>query len=67
MVDVNTVNETSQEANWNRQTDRRTGAQDYILRQADTLTKKEVQSQNVLWLKSFMIAVGPFQKFLFGI
>ena len=45
MVNVSIVNETSPEANWNRQTDRqtdrRTGAQDYVLRQADALTKNK--------------------------
>ena len=48
MVDVSIVNETSPEANWNRQTDRqtnrqedrRTGGQDYVLSQAYALTKK---------------------------
>ena len=41
MVDVSIVNETSPEANWNRQTGRRTGAQDYVLSQADALTKND--------------------------
>ena len=35
MFDNNIVNETSPEANWNRQT----GAQDYVLSPADTLNK----------------------------
>ena len=35
MLDISIVNETSQEANWSRQT----GAQDHELSQADTLTK----------------------------
>ena len=43
MVDVSIGNETSPEANWNRQTggqtDRRTGEQDNVLSQADALTK----------------------------
>ena len=41
MVDVSIVNETSPEANWIRQTDRRTGAQDYVLSHADALTKNQ--------------------------
>ena len=39
MVDVSIVNETSPEANWNRQTGRQADAQDHILSQADALTK----------------------------
>ena len=37
MVDVLIVTETSQEANWNRQT----GTQDPVLKQADALTKNQ--------------------------
>ena len=40
MVDVSFVNKTSPEANWNRQADRQTDAQDHVLSQADALTKK---------------------------
>ena len=40
MVDVSIVTETSQEANWNAQSDRQAGAQDHVLSQADFLTKK---------------------------
>ena len=39
MFDNSIVNETSPEANWNRQADRQAGAQDYVLSQADALTK----------------------------
>ena len=39
MIDASMVTETSKEANWNRKADRRTGAQDYVLSQADALTK----------------------------
>ena len=51
MFDNSIVNETSPEANWNRQigqagrqTDRQTGAQDYVLSQADALTKNLLES-----------------------
>ena len=37
MLDINIVNETSPEANWNRRTD----GQDHVLSQADALTKNE--------------------------
>ena len=40
MFDNSIVNETSPEANWNGQAGRQTGAQDYVLSQADALTKK---------------------------
>ena len=40
MVDVSIVNETSPEANWNRQAERQADAQDHVLSQADALTKK---------------------------
>ena len=40
MVDVSIGNETSPEANWNRQTGRQADAQDHVLSQADALTKK---------------------------
>ena len=47
MVDVSIVNKTSPEANWNRQADRQAdrqaGAQDYVLSQADALTKKVIK------------------------
>ena len=43
MFDNSIVNETSPDANWNRQTGgpagRQTGAQDYVLSQADALAK----------------------------
>ena len=39
MVDVHIVTETSQEANWNRQTGGQADAQFHILSQADALTK----------------------------
>ena len=43
MFDNSIVNKTSPEANWNRQADRQAGgqadAQDYVLSQADALTK----------------------------
>ena len=42
MLDNSIVNETSQEANWNGQTDRRTDGQDHVLSQADALTKKHI-------------------------
>ena len=38
MLDISIVNETSPEANWNRQAD----GQDHVLSQADALTKKSV-------------------------
>ena len=37
MVNVRSVTENSEEANWNRQT----GTQDYVLSQADALTKND--------------------------
>ena len=39
MLDNSIVNKTSQEANWNGQTDRWTDGQDHVLSQADALTK----------------------------
>ena len=39
MLDVIIVNETSPEANWNRQADRQTNTQDQALSQANTLTE----------------------------
>ena len=50
MFDNSIVNETSQEANWNRQdrqAGRQTGAKDYVLSQADALTKKKSVCGNV--------------------
>ena len=45
MLDISIVNETSPEANWNRQSDRhadrQTDGQDHVLSQADALTKKQ--------------------------
>ena len=37
MLDISIVNETSPEANWNRQAD----GPDHVLSQADALTKKQ--------------------------
>ena len=42
MVDVSIVTETWLETNWNR----RTGAQDHVLSQADALTKNEDDLKN---------------------
>ena len=39
MVDVSIVTQTSQEANWNGQTDGQADGQDHVLSQADALTK----------------------------
>ena len=47
MLDISNVNETSPEANWNRQADRPDDGQDQVLSQADALTKK-----NILWSNS---------------
>ena len=52
MVDVSIVTQTSQEANWNRQTDRRTDGKDHVLREADTLTKK-TKTRNMIRSKYF--------------
>ena len=52
MFDNSIVNETSPEANWNRQTgqtDRQTGAQDYVLSQADALTKQWIGIKKITW------------------
>ena len=47
MLDISIVNETSPEANWNRQADRQTGRQtdgkDHVLSQADALTKNGIE------------------------
>ena len=48
MVDVSIVTETSQEAKWNRQTGRRTGAQDHVLCQVDALTKNAKKLGRIL-------------------
>ena len=50
MFDNSIVNETSPEANWNRQTGQ-TGAQDYVLSQADALTKKQSITQTPFYIK----------------
>ena len=42
MFDNSIVNETSPEANWNRRTGGQADAQDYVLSQADALTKNKV-------------------------
>ena len=39
MLDISIVNETSPEANWNRQTGRQTDTQDHVLSQADIKKK----------------------------
>ena len=42
MLDISIVNETSPEANWNRQAGRQADGHDHVLSQADALTKKRI-------------------------
>ena len=80
MFDNSIVNETSPEANWNRQTGgqsgRQTGAQNYVLCQADALTKNIQEpvckflktSQSYFW--DFMIGLKelwPMVEFMFEV
>ena len=56
MFDNSIVNETSPEANWNRQTGqagRQADAQDYILSQADALTKNNRCSFDLINFKNW--------------
>ena len=62
MLDRSIVNETSPEANWNRQTGGQADAQDHVLSQAAALTKKKTFLAQILTKtkkisKSFLLKI----------